>query len=137
MHTRFYALKFLLWVSYRGLWTMTNLFGTSSSVRSFFHERCSISQHCLDLNKRPTIPADFSSPLLHDLIGACWDKNPDNRPSFTLIIEKIWQLRHGAGESDDLLLYTPTIPEIPEYSEMPLSPQMSPKSFSPTFACGS
>jgi hypothetical protein len=47
-----------------------------------------------------------------DLIGACWDKNPDNRPSFTSIIEKLRQLRHGAGESDDLL-HTPTIPEIP------------------------
>jgi serine/threonine protein kinase len=89
----------------------------------------------LDLNKRPAIPVDFSSPLLHDLIGACWDKNPDNRPSFTSIIEKLRQLRHGADESDDLL-HTPTIPEIPEEIMLPLSPQMSPKSFSPTFTCG-
>ena len=83
------------------------------------------------------IPADFSSPLLHDLIDACWDKNPDNRPSFTSIIEKFRQLRQGAGESDDLL-QTPTIPEIPEHGEeiIPLSPHMSPKSFSPTFSCG-
>ena len=92
----------------------------------------------LDLNKRPAIPADFSSPLLHDLIEACWDKNPDNRPSFTTIIEKIRQLRHGAGESDDLM-HTPTIPEMPEHDDeiMPLSPTMSPKSFSPTFTCES
>jgi hypothetical protein len=92
----------------------------------------------IDLNKRPAIPADFSSPLLHDLIDACWDKNPDNRPSFTSIIEKIQQLRlDGAGESEDML-HTPTIPEVSEPGEMPLlSPQMSPKSFSPTFSCGS
>ena len=99
-----------------------------------------MSSFILDLNKRPAIPVDFSSPLLHDLIDACWDKNPDNRPSFTSIIEKIRQLRHGAGESDDLLMHTPTIPEMPEHDEeeiMPLSPLMSPKSFSPTFTCGS
>ena len=113
---------------------MMNLFGTLSLVRSFYR-RYLISHHLLDLNKRPAIPADFSSPLLHDLMDACWDRNPDNRPSFTSIIEKFRQLRHGAGESDDLV-YTPTVPEIPEHGEMPLSPQMSPKSFSPTFTCG-
>ena len=111
------------------------------SKDSFFHSRrylINLSSFIyLDLNKRPAIPADFSSPLLHDFIEACWDKNPDNRPSFTSIIEKIRQLRQGAGESDDLL-HTPTILEIPEHGEemMPLSPHMSPKSFSPTFTCG-
>ena len=121
-----------------------NLFGTLSSVWffSFFHSRRylnkNFSSFILDLNKRPAIPADFSSPLLHDLIEACWNKNPDNRPSFTTIIEKIRQLRRGTGESDDLL-HTPTIPEMPEHDDeiMPLSPTMSPKSFSPTFTCES
>ena len=112
------------------------------SVRHFvlsnssFHGQYPMSHHLSDLNKRPTIPADFSSPLLHELIGVCWDKNPDNRPSFTSIIEQVQQLRHSAGESDDLL-YSPTVPEIPEHGEMTLSPPMSPKSFSPTFTCES
>ena len=116
---------------------MTNLFGTLCSVWFLsFVVGDIFSSFILDLNKRPAIPADFSSPLLHDLIEACWDKNPDNRPSFTTIIEKIRQLRRGTGESDDLL-HTPTIPEMPEHDDelMPLSPTMSPKSFSPTFTC--
>lgn len=54
-------------------------------------------------NKRPEIPQDCPSEKLRKLIAACWDPNPQKRPSFEriiplfdeIIIESIIKDKHG------------------------------------------
>lgn len=37
---------------------------------------------------RPTIPGDVS-PLLRDIITSCWAMNPDERPDFLTVSDKL------------------------------------------------
>ncbi|KAF8154194.1 hypothetical protein B0H34DRAFT_80502 [Crassisporium funariophilum] len=91
----------------------------------------------LELNKRPAIPVEVTSPLLQVMITGCWSKEPEKRPSFTEIIRKLQSLRDAdGGESDPLVLINDLdMPEEADYT--PMSPQMSPTCFSPTWTYSS
>ena len=76
-----------------------------------------------DMDRRPVIPAEFTSPLLHELIGACWHRDPFGRMSFNEVVFRLHRLRVIAGDGCD--------PTVASDDESWLgSPQMSPRSFS-------
>ena len=67
------------------------------------------------------IPAEFTSPLLHDLICACWHRDPDIRVPFNDIVFRLHRLRAIAGDGYD--------PNITSDDESWIgSPYMSPRS---------
>ena len=79
-------------------------------------------------DKRPLLPLEYASPLLHELIDACWRRDPNARAPFTETVGKLHRLRiiekHGSDpsftSSDDIPVLSPS-----------LSP-LSPASFSPS-----
>ena len=56
---------------------------------------------------RPEFPENFSSKLqdLKQLILDCWDENPENRPSFSSICDRIEQQNHIINEDEETFLY--------------------------------
>lgn len=77
-----------------------------------------------EMDRRPQIPAEFTSPLLHELIGACWHRDPFGRMSFNEVVFCLHRLRVIVGDGCD--------PTVASDDESWLgSPQMSPtRSFS-------
>ncbi|KAF8968828.1 hypothetical protein BDZ97DRAFT_1654578 [Flammula alnicola] len=89
----------------------------------------------LERDKRPLIPVDFTSPLLHELIEACWDRDPDKRSPFSQTVARLVRLRSIAGDGEDpsvlsddetSLLSPPTSPSFA--SPRPTSPTPTPHS---------
>lgn len=67
------------------------------------------------------IPAEFTSPLLHDLIGACWHRDSTKRVPFNDIVFRLHRLQAIAGDG-----YDPTVTSDDE--SWIGSPHMSPRS---------
>ena len=85
-------------------------------------------------DNRPLVPQEYTSPLIHELIGACWCRDPNARAPFTETVGKLHRLRviekHGSDPSvisgDDIPVLSPSL--------SPLSPaSISP---SPRPTCG-
>ncbi len=68
------------------------------------------------------IPVEFTSPLLHDLIGACWHRDPAKRVPFNEVVFRLHRLRAIAGDG-----YDPTVTSDDDESWIG-SPRMSPRS---------
>lgn len=47
------------------------------------------------------IPLEFTSPLLHELIIACWHRDPRKRIPFTEVVCRLQRLRVIAGDGCD------------------------------------
>jgi len=76
------------------------------------------------------IPVEFTSPLLHELIGACWDRDPVKRVPFNEIGFRLHRLRVIAGDGWD--------PSVTSDETEPWfgSPCMSPRSTYSRPLCG-
>ncbi|KXN85940.1 Dual specificity protein kinase splB [Leucoagaricus sp. SymC.cos] len=77
----------------------------------------------LDENERPPLPigSKYVNPALQDLIGNCWDQDPQKRPSFSHIVPRMKSIRKAAGDLDDI--GSPRIAELPEpEDEFPARP---------------
>ncbi|KDR78325.1 hypothetical protein GALMADRAFT_245445 [Galerina marginata CBS 339.88] len=82
-----------------------------------------VRHNVLERDKRPLIPPDFTSPLLHELIATSWARDPSTRTPFSETIGKLQRLRVIAGEGSD--------PSIPVEAEMSPRSQASPTCLSP------
>ena len=49
--------------------------------------------------KRPAIPSYGLSPRLVRLINSCWDQNPEDRPTFTNIVDELYELEKEIPEA--------------------------------------
>ncbi|KAF9481618.1 hypothetical protein BDN70DRAFT_876101 [Pholiota conissans] len=78
----------------------------------------------LEKDRRPAIPLDYSSPLLHELIEGCWARNPDERFTFNQAVARLDRLRRIAGDISD-----PS--GLLNGDASPLSPPVSPTCSSP------
>ncbi|KAF9562878.1 hypothetical protein CPC08DRAFT_633569 [Agrocybe pediades] len=76
-----------------------------------------VRYNVLERDRRPLIPPDFTSPLLHELISACWIRDPTLRAPFAETVTKLQRLRTIAGEGAD--------PSIGDDDYAPLSPHLS------------
>ncbi|CAA7262077.1 unnamed protein product [Cyclocybe aegerita] len=81
-------------------------------------------------NKRPSIPPEFTSPLLHELIEACWHQHAEKRMPFREAVSRLERLKVIAGDGSDPCIDT-------DGEEWPLSPALSsgssfPRTNSPT-----
>ncbi|KAF8900160.1 hypothetical protein CPB84DRAFT_1847410 [Gymnopilus junonius] len=83
-----------------------------------------VRHNILEKDKRPLIPPDFTSPLLHELVSSCWNRDPAMRSLFPEILGKLQRLRAIAGEGSD-----PFVPSAE--GDYPLSPTGSPFCQSP------
>jgi serine/threonine protein kinase len=54
--------------------------------------RFDLAKHIAVLQKRPIIP-DYCPPDLSNLMSACWDPDPDKRPSFSEITTSLFEVR--------------------------------------------
>ncbi|KAJ3501789.1 hypothetical protein NLJ89_g9182 [Agrocybe chaxingu] len=81
-------------------------------------------------NKRPLIPPEFTSPLLRELIEACWHQHAEKRMPFREAVSRLERLKIIAGDGSDPCIDT-------DGEEWPLSPALSsgssfPRTNSPT-----
>ena len=123
------------WAVYPGLTKMTMVYATTFSVcASNFYFHVHWTNGWIVKDKRPLVPLEYTSPLLHELIGACWCRDPNARAPFTETVGKLHRLRviekHGSDPSitsgDDIPVLSPSL--------SPLSPaSISP---SPRLICG-
>lgn len=75
------------------------------------------------MDRRPLIPIEFTSPLLHELVGTCWHRDPSRRTPFNEVVFRLHRLRVIAGDGCD--------PVVTNDDESWLgSPHMSPGSYS-------
>jgi hypothetical protein len=75
-----------------------NVFGNSL----FFFSLMRSDQVCtIEMDRRPMIPVEFTSPLLHELIGACWHQDPAKRVPFNEVVFRLHRLRVIAGDGWD------------------------------------
>ncbi|PPQ82740.1 hypothetical protein CVT25_009294 [Psilocybe cyanescens] len=89
-----------------------------------------VRYNVLEKDKRPLIPEDFTSPLLHELVHVCWARDPAKRPSFAGTVSRLQRLRVIAGDGLD-----PSV--IVEDELPPLSPNLSSTCLSPSIMCKS
>ncbi|PPQ73056.1 hypothetical protein CVT26_014648 [Gymnopilus dilepis] len=89
-----------------------------------------VRHNVLEKDRRPLIPPDFTSPLLHELVSSCWVGDPAKRSSFSDVLQKLQHLRTVAGESSGSQIsgeYDYNFPHSPSQS-----PTQSPRAMSPT-----
>lgn len=55
----------------------------------------------VEMDRRPLIPVEFTSPLLHELISACWHRDPAMRVPFNEVVFRLHRLRIIAGDGWD------------------------------------
>ncbi|KIM41815.1 hypothetical protein M413DRAFT_138529 [Hebeloma cylindrosporum] len=79
-------------------------------------------------DKRPLVPPEYTSPLLHELISACWCRDLNARAPFTETVGKLHRLRIIEKHGSDPSIASPD--DIPVLSPS-LSP-LSPPSISPS-----
>jgi len=64
----------------------------------------------LEKDKRPLVPVEYTSPLLHELIGDCWRRDPNARSPFTETVGRLHRLRVIAGHTgDDVPVLSPSL----------------------------
>lgn len=80
-----------------------------------FSESSNVPAPYLDGNERPPLPlgSKYVTPALQDLVRACWDKDPTQRPSFSQIVPRAKSIRKSAGELFDDV-NSPRLVELPE-----------------------
>lgn len=87
-----------------------------------------------DDNTRPPTPRNsrFNTPGLQDILRACWNSNPNDRPPFYRVARDLKLLRKAFGHG---VLDSPMLPAIPDVTETPKSPSpdMRPQKALPNF----
>ncbi|KAF9529086.1 hypothetical protein CPB83DRAFT_812894 [Crepidotus variabilis] len=81
-----------------------------------------IRHNVLEMDRRPLIPVDFTSPLLHELIQACWDREPLRRMPFREVVTRLTRLRVIESEGSDPSVTNLSIQENSDISTAPTSP---------------
>lgn len=88
----------------------------------FFVNVNNSDQGLVEMDRRPIIPLEFTSPLLHELIAACWHRDPLKRVPFNEVVFRLHRLRAIAGDGWDPSITTD------ETDSWFGSPYMSPRS---------
>ncbi|KAF8634740.1 hypothetical protein AX15_000748 [Amanita polypyramis BW_CC] len=72
-----------------------------------------VRRFVLEEDRRPPLPEvpPFNSPGLRELIQACWNRDPDKRPTFRQVVQEMRFIRRNAGQSPDET-HTPQKPEL-------------------------
>jgi len=133
--TPLYVSRSSRWAVYPGLMKTMMVYVTTSSVCALkFYFHTPRTNGWIVKDNRPLVPLEYTSPLLHELIGACWCRDPNVRAPFTETVGKLHRLRviekNGSDPSiisgDDIPMLSPSL--------SPLSPaSVSP---SPRPTCG-
>ncbi|KDR78069.1 hypothetical protein GALMADRAFT_245050, partial [Galerina marginata CBS 339.88] len=92
-----------------------------------FMDDNAVRHFVLKENTRPPIPkfSRFNTPGLQDILRACWQAKPEQRPTFTKIARDLKLLRKGFGHDAVESPRLPSMDDIPEHTTSP-SPDMRP-----------